>query len=182
MISGQLALTLKILALPSALIGTSVAQVYFQKLAVAKNDGISFADIVQPAFIGLLGIGICFCLAVILLAPPLFPIIFGSDWAISGQYAKILAPALALRFIISPLSSAFAALNRIELAAIWRVVAAIVTTVSLFVSSYYNNPITSLMFLTISDIIIYSLYLYWIFKISNSSLKGSFLYLFNRIK
>jgi O-antigen/teichoic acid export membrane protein len=179
--SGQLALTLKILAIPSALIGASVSQVYFQKLAAAKNEGLKLSAIVEPTFIGLLGIGISFCLAVVFLAPPLFPIIFGSNWVVSGKFAKILAPALALRFIVSPLSSAFAVLNRLELIAIWKVIAATCTAAALLISTYFNNPNTSVLFLMINDLLIYSLYLALIFKISNSSIIHSITYSYKEI-
>ncbi len=179
--SGQLALTLRILAIPATLIGASVSQVYYQKMAAAKNEDTNLSTIVEPTFIGLLGISICFCLVVVFFAPPLFPIVFGSNWVVAGKFAKILAPALALRFIVSPLSSAFAVLNRLELLAIWKVIAAICTAVALLIGTYFNNPNTSILFLMINDLLIYSLYLALIFKISNSSIIRSITYAYKEI-
>lgn len=183
-VSGQLALTLNILAIPSALIGASVSQVYFQRLATSQNEGMNPSTVVEPTFIGLLGIGVCFCLLVLLLAPPLFPIVFGSSWVIAGQYARILAPAISLRFIVSPLSSVFAVLNRLELIAMWKVTSIVFTVGSLALSIKFNNPSTSLFFLMVNDLLIYSFYLTLIFKISNSSIlhsvKYSYVKLFTR--
>lgn len=35
----------------------------------------------------------------------IFTIVFGSDWVVAGEYAKILMPLFAARFIVSPLTS-----------------------------------------------------------------------------
>ena len=175
-ISGQLALTLKILAIPSALIGVSVSQVYYQRLTLAIREGEGASSIVEHTFAGLLGISICFCLLVVLVAPPLFPTVFGSSWVMAGQYARLLAPSICLRFVVSPLSSAFAAFNRLDLIALWKVIAVVITAGSLVLSIQFCNPTISVVFFTISDIALYCMYLIMIFKISKANITRSLTY------
>jgi len=171
--TGQLSLTLSMLAIPSALIGTSVSQVYYQKLAATKNESLKLSTIIEETLAGLLIISICFCLIVVLLAPQLFPIIFGSSWILAGQFALILAPSISLRFAVSPLSTVFAVLDRLEVVAFWKVTAAIITFSFLAVSIYFNSAIISILFLSINDLLLYSFYLFLIFKVSNSKLSNS---------
>lgn len=173
-ISGQYSLAIRLLYLPSSLIGTAVAQVYFQKLAEEYNQTGNISIIVKNTFKSLLIIAVPFCFVIMLLGPWIFTFFFGSNWTISGIYSRILAPSMALRFVVSPLSRVFGALNRQEISAIWQVIALAVTAASLGISIILKNALFSVLFLTISDLMIYSLYLFFIFRVSGVELKNVF--------
>jgi O-antigen/teichoic acid export membrane protein len=104
-------------------------------------------------------------------APSLFELIFGAEWRVAGVYAQIISPAMAIRFVASPLSIVFSALNRQELSTIWKVIAVVTTPVFLFTSLSFDSPLYSIIFLSINDILLYLLYLIMIFKVSGVCVK-----------
>ena len=60
-------------------------------------------------------------------APSLVSWIFGDEWELAGIYLQILMPALALRFVVSTLSTTLSATGHNRLGAIWKVTAFVVT-------------------------------------------------------
>lgn len=164
-IVGFYSLGMRILQVPLSLIGMSISQVFFQRIAEEYNRGGMIQPLVQKTFkrLFLLSLPV---LCVMLLAPPLFELLFGVEWRIAGVYVQILSPALAIKFVASPLSVVFGVLNRQELATIWKVFSLISTSVFLFASLIFSDPFYSMVFLSINDVFLYLLYLIMIFKVS----------------
>ncbi len=173
-ITGQYSLGVRLLSLPASLIGAAVAQVYFQKIAVEYNRTGSIAAIVQQTCKALLMIAGPFCLIIMLLGPWLFTFFFGSNWTTAGEFSRILAPDIALRFVASPLSIVFGAVNRQEISALWQLIALVITSASLGLSLTMHDAYRSISFLMVSDLLLYSLYLFLIFRVSGAELKNIF--------
>jgi lipopolysaccharide exporter len=171
-ITGQYALGVRLLLLPGALIGAAVAQVYFQKIAEDYNQSGSIAATVEKTCKALLMIAVPFCLAIMLLGPWLFTFFFGSNWTTAGEFARILAPDIALRFVASPLSIVFGVINRQEISALWQMTALAVTAASLGISLTVYDAYHSIAFLMGSDLLIYALYLVLIFRVSGAEFKN----------
>lgn len=169
-ITGYYSLGMRMIQLPVSLIGVSISQVFHQKIASAQAATGEISYYVEQIFQKLVLIVIPF-LGVMLSAPFWFKIVFGPQWTVAGQYAMILAPGVALRFTVSPISVVFGVRNRQELAAAWKVISMVSTAFFLGISLLFADPEYSLFFLVINDIFIYSLYLYLIFKISGASIK-----------
>lgn len=104
---GHFALAQRMANLPLTLIATSIGDVFRQEAsAVYARDGnclrlfdrtlLRLFCLAAPAFI-----------AALWLSPAVFNLVFGAEWRESGGFVQILAPALTLRFISSPLSSMF---------------------------------------------------------------------------
>jgi O-antigen/teichoic acid export membrane protein len=55
-------------------------------------------------------------------APELFSFVFGEKWLVAGQFAQIMIPAIALRFIVSTLSSTLGATKNNKIGAIWKII------------------------------------------------------------
>lgn len=102
---GQFGLAWRLLQAPLALINGALAQVFFQRLSVTQRGDMSRvvrASIGRSALIGVLPFGLIY-----FLAPPLFPVILGNQWAQAGQIAALLVPWLYLNLITSPISTVF---------------------------------------------------------------------------
>lgn len=115
--AGWFALAQRVLGIPLALLGASVAQVYLAetaKLAGAAPRRLPevFGSTVRSmAIIGLPLV----CLAA-LLSVWLFPVVFGNAWATAGLYMRILAPMFLLQFIAGPTGGTLDVLERQDLA------------------------------------------------------------------
>lgn len=102
-IVGSFSMAQQVLALPSAVIGTAIGQVFIQRCSQAKHDGnieVLYLKTLKLLFIT----GVGPILLISMLAPVLFPIILGSKWAEAGKFAMMMSPWVALNFIYSPLS------------------------------------------------------------------------------
>jgi len=103
-ILGLYSFTLRILKAPSGLIGSSVAQVFFQKAAQISNSGESLDKITKKIIVRLALIALPLFLILAFFAPLLFEFIFGAKWKEAGIYTQILSPWLFFIFISSPIS------------------------------------------------------------------------------
>ncbi len=169
-IVGFYSLGIRLLQMPLSAIGASVSQVFFQRIAEEYNRTGTIHHLVEKAFkrLALISLPI---LCIMFFAPSLFELIFGAEWRVAGVYAQIISPAMAIRFVASPLSIVFSALNRQELSTIWKVIAVVTTPVFLFTSLSFDSPLYSIIFLSINDILLYLLYLIMIFKVSGVCVK-----------
>lgn len=103
--AGWLAFTQRILAMPVTIVGQAIAQVYLSELARTTRTGGEqqlrlFTMVSRRLFL----VGMAVIVVLLSSAPTLFPLVFGDEWAVSGDMAQALAPALGLQLLASPLS------------------------------------------------------------------------------
>ncbi len=169
-IVGFFSLGMRLFQIPLSIIGASVSQVFFQRIADEYNKTGAINHIVEKTFkrLALFSVPL---LLIMLFAPPLFELAFGAEWRTAGVYVQIISPALAIRFVVSPLSIMFGALNRQGISTVWKIIAFISTLTFLFVSLWFNDPLYSVVFLSINDTFLYLFYLMIIFKVSGVCIK-----------
>jgi O-antigen/teichoic acid export membrane protein len=92
------------LGAPSAIIGSSIGQVYLQqaseeKIITGKVDKAFMSTLKKLILLSML-----FFLPLFFVVEDLFAVMFGESWREAGIYAKILIPYFAVNFIVSALS------------------------------------------------------------------------------
>ncbi|MFM2663178.1 oligosaccharide flippase family protein [Vibrio chagasii] len=103
-LTGQLGLAIMVLSLPVGLIGQAVAKAFYAEIAtVGKNDVVKIKNLTTSVQKRLFLVGIPAVVLMFFTVKPLFVIVFGSEWAIAGQYAAMLAPFILFQFTSSPL-------------------------------------------------------------------------------
>ena len=119
---GWFALTTRVIGAPLALIGSCVGQVYYQWITEAahRDDDLRYY-VIQIAKYLLLLVSIP-VLAAVLFSPVLFRYVFGAQWGTAGEYARILIFPLAIKFIVSPLTTIMWASGNIRLGSVWKIV------------------------------------------------------------
>ncbi|MEN4904779.1 oligosaccharide flippase family protein [Luteimonas sp. TWI1416] len=101
--AGHLLLAMQVLAIPAALIGQAVGQVFLSHASehYRKNELAFFT----ARMVGhLIAAGIAPVAMIALLAPLTFQLIFGSGWERSGDLVAWMAPWFFMQFITSPVS------------------------------------------------------------------------------
>jgi O-antigen/teichoic acid export membrane protein len=111
---GFYALVYRVLATPSTVIGSAIAQVYFERASVEKKQSGSTRNSFRNTFKRLLQIGIPVFLILFLFARYLFTFVFGSQWADAGLYAQILLPFFLVRFISAALSTTMTVFEKLK--------------------------------------------------------------------
>lgn len=145
---GQLFLTFKVLLLPATMIGTSLSDVIYQRFSELKNSGVNNKELtgkLKKIIILEIIVFAPFCFVLFVFAPEIFNYIFGEEWWHAGVYASILAPAILIQLVSSPLTKLLLVYNRNELFLRWEVMRLIVMYSPILILDYLDSSETSII-------------------------------------
>jgi len=163
-ITGQYDLTVKILSVPLALISLAISQVLIQKISELKNNQKKVFPTIKKTFIGLSGLSVIGILVFYFFGKNIFTYAFGEEWKLAGELSEILVFTYGVRFIVSPLTSTFIALEKVKISSIWQVFYFII-----ILSFYLLDKIdlsTFILYYVLIDILAYLIYAIMIIKIA----------------
>jgi O-antigen/teichoic acid export membrane protein len=133
---GFYTLAKRTLGVPSVVIGKSISQVYFQKMSSTKNTRGNTLKVFNSTLKKLILISIPLFALLFFVVEPIFTIVYGKDWSIAGEYAKLLIPLIAIRFVSSSLSSTVSIFEKQHISLIINFIL-IISVCSVFAYSYY---------------------------------------------
>lgn len=162
-IAGYFYLTQKILGLPITFVASAISDVFRQSATKEYQEFGNAKKIYISTFKKLFILSFFPSLILYFYAVELFVFVFGEHWAIAGEYAKILAPMLFLRFISSPLSFMLYIGEKQNINLLGNFLFLVLTLLSFYLSSSANETV---ILLSVSYSIIYILYLYISSKIA----------------
>lgn len=161
--AGFFALTRQIIVGPLSLISSSVSQVLFQHAVEKKNQGLPLFEEVTRIMWRMAMVAFVFVMVTITIAPDFFALVFGEKWRVAGEYARILACAYAIRFVVSPLSVIFIALERVKVSSLWQILY-FLTLLPLFWFGHVS--IRKFLFIYAGlEIVVYLIYMVMILKV-----------------
>jgi len=111
-ILGFYALSMRVLQVPVAIIGSALGQVLYQKFSSIHNNNESLYPYVKKIVIRLILVALPLFVGLYFIAQDLFVFVFGENWRVAGEYSQILVPYLFMNFLISPISSIPLVLNK----------------------------------------------------------------------
>jgi len=123
--AGFLMLALRVMGLPMALIGNSVAQVFLVEAPIRMRAG-ALPTFTQRAMLTLFKAGAPPLIIVGVISPWVFPVVFGQEWARAGVIVAWLTPMCILQFVASPVSMILHVTGRVIWAMWLQIVGAIV--------------------------------------------------------
>lgn len=118
--AGYYFFSLRLVVLPLTLVGSSINEIFYQKVIEKKNNKQQLKGFVLNNFLFLFLMGSIFLIAVFLFSQKLIPFFFGSHWQPSILVCKILAVSMFVKLIVSPLTMSFIALDNIRTSAMWQ--------------------------------------------------------------
>jgi len=102
--AGYLALAMQVMAIPMALVGQSVAQVFIVEAPERMRAG-TLSAFTRRTSLTLFKMGLVVLIPVGLLAPMVFPFVFGVEWGRAGEIVLWMTPWYILQFTASPVST-----------------------------------------------------------------------------
>jgi len=165
---GFLGLVLKMLSAPTALISRSTGQVFFQRVSehAKVSPELLMSDVYRVA-LKLSVISIVIFSPILFFGPEIFSILFGKEWMQAGNYAQILVFAIAIKFVVSPISTVFLAIDKITTSSVWQLSYFLITFSVLFVAIHFDIK-TFLWIYVANEIVMYIFY----FILINFSVKS----------
>lgn len=114
-VAGNYSLAARVIALPMAVVGQAVAQVFLgEASALARSAKAGLWPLMRGGTVKLLPL-VVIVLGAGALSPRVFGVIFGTTWAEAGEYAALLALAAAAQLAVAPVSAVVFLVERQEL-------------------------------------------------------------------
>jgi O-antigen/teichoic acid export membrane protein len=95
----------RMLRLPLILVGMSIGQVFFQRVAERVNNKLVVLPDIRKSILMLSLLSIVPFGVIFFFGDDLFAYVFSEAWRQSGEFAEILTPWFMVNFIVSPLTS-----------------------------------------------------------------------------
>lgn len=151
-VGGQFSLANRMISLPLSFVSSAVQDI-FRQSASAENaaNGNCKKSFINILKIGIVIGGIVF-LACITFVPSLFVFVFGNKWAEAGDYVRVLAILITVRFFAGPLSYTFYIKMKQRLDFLWQIGLFIFTIFTLYFGYYgfgIENPVRLLLFYSV---------------------------------
>lgn len=169
-IVGYFSMGNRILRMPLMLIGTSLSQVFFQRVSVARRDG-TLPDLVYSLFARMVTLGLFPFVLLTFVGEEMYIIIFGAQWAQAGVYTEVLSIWTFFVFINAPISILFTALEKQEASLLFNAALFITRFLSLYAGIQIGDAYLTLFLYSITGVVMYALYSFWIIKVADVSLK-----------
>jgi len=153
-VAGYYALGFRVLQMPMSLIGSAVAQVFFQRAAEARSQG-TVGHLTETIFRRLVLISLFPMLTLAIVGRDLYIVVFGSRWAEAGHYTQILSVWALFWFISSPLQDLTSALEKQRFTAVWNLGLLITRVLSLVVGGLLGDVYLTLILFSATGILMY---------------------------
>jgi O-antigen/teichoic acid export membrane protein len=153
-IVGYYSLGMMMVTLPMSLIGGSIAQVFFQRAAIAQHEG-SLSHIFEDAYSFLIKISLFPLLLLTFIGQDLFILIFGPSWGVAGFYIQILSVWAVFFFVSSPISAILSIAGKQKTGLVLSTINLITRFVSISLGGILGNATLSIVFFSLSGVVMY---------------------------
>lgn len=176
-IVGHFSLVFRVLSIPTRLFSEILSKLLLKKVSNISNSIIdcgSTVSLILKTTVYLIFFISPIVVVLQIWGEEMFAFVFGSDWKVAGSYASILVYAVAIRFIVSPLSSVLSLKRHMFKGFCWQVLYFITLTSTLLWAS--NKAFEEfLFFFVVHEIFLYLIYFIFIlfasYKIDKKILK-----------
>ncbi len=167
-IVGFYALGAAVVMMPLKIIGSAVAQVFYQKASEEKNRG-DVQEVVINTYKRLVASGLFPLLMLCIIGQDLFVVAFGHNWSEAGIYTQILAPWAFFTFVASPMSTLFLVFERQHFALLMHSAIFITRFLSLFIGCILGNVYIALGLFSLTGVLVYGGLAYWNMRLAGIS-------------
>lgn len=155
---GALALMMRVLGAPVGMVADAVGlQVEGQLGALARARRGGLAAGLRRTLLPLAALGAVALVGTVVLAPSVFPVVFGAEWAGAGVAAVVLAPAFATQVVVSPLSRLLPLLEQQGTQLVWDASRMVATVGAMVVGSLLSpgDPMASVVAWSAASVVSY---------------------------
>lgn len=182
-IVGWYSLSNRVLNMPISVLGNTVAQVFFQTSSNLKHtDEVKLGELTYKSYKNLLWIGLIPISVLFAFGDVIFSFVFGQEWVIAGEYARLLSVWLLLVFISSPLSLLFTVMEKEDKAFLFNIGIFISRIISLLVGAViFKDAFITVLLFAVSGVVFWLWHCVYILKMVKISYKISLIYTISTI-
>ncbi len=160
---GWFSITVRVLQLPSTLVGSAVAQVFYAR--ISREDRSDVAATTSAVFRALVALGAGPMVLLAVGGQQLFTLVFGEAWAEAGTYAQWLAPWLLLVFVTSPLSTLVFVRERQRAELVFQAFLLAARTATLVAGWALGSATLAIVMFGVGSAVLWAGYMLWLLRI-----------------
>lgn len=160
--AGYLLLALRVMAAPMGLVGGAIAQVYLSGAPAQKREG-TLGAFTSSVISGLIRTGVGPLVLFGIVAPSIFPVVFGSEWLRAGELISWMTPWFVMQFVSSPVSMALHVTNNQALA-LYLQLFGLFLRIGFVLLAFYFLPEATVEAYAASGFVFYSVYLFLVLR------------------
>ncbi len=152
--AGFYGLANRVIKTPMGILQSSVGEVLFQETSdmYKKREEIKF--FIKKMYVRLFKIAIAPFIILLIGAPFLFRIVFGSEWVIAGHFSQLIIPWLFLAFLNSPVSKIVTILNKQKEMLYYNIVVIVLRVVAMYIGYIiFNNVMYAIALFSFAGLI-----------------------------
>ena len=170
-IVGLYALTYRVLTGPALLFGHAVGQSFYAHAARLHSPD-ERAQLVGAVAAAMVAFGMPLFVWLALVGPELFGLVFGQPWAPAGEFARYMAPWLALNLVSSTISQYVLVVNRQSTAFRFAAYESVLRAVVLGIGAMSRSPVVLIALFSAAGALISAVYVLWVFRLARVNLLG----------
>jgi O-antigen/teichoic acid export membrane protein len=165
---GLFAVMNRYLRAPLALISSTVSQLYYREASTLKNQHLSIKNLFNKSQGMIAVVLIPVSLVIVFFGPQLFTWYLGSQWTASGNYARIMLPAVLMNFLCSTVSSTPILFEKQKTAYLFSVVGYVFSLSSIVIGAYLKLDFSAMLWIYSIVLTLYylSLFIWYRYLIS----------------
>ncbi|MEO8446695.1 MAG: oligosaccharide flippase family protein [bacterium] len=151
-VTGAYSFSLRILTLPTVLIGAAIGQVFYQKISEAHSNNEKITSSIYKTWKVLFLLGIVPAIIIFFFGEQLFSIVFGSKWIQAGEISRYVCILTLVNFVSSPTSSAMIVLKKQKIVLIVNVITFVYRPLAILWGYYTDNFLNGIILFVILEI------------------------------
>jgi O-antigen/teichoic acid export membrane protein len=156
--TGAFSMAQRVLLAPVNILSNALQEAFKRELRQGMTTGQA-ANVYARTFRVLLVLAVPFALLGVAAAPTMFRLALGPGWARAGEYAAILTPMFAAKFLSSPLSYVLIAYERLKLDSTLHVGWIVCTTSAFVVCGAFSNDLVAIATYSVLNTAVYVTYI-----------------------
>jgi len=153
-VAGHYLLVMRVLAMPTSLVGQAVGQVFYGNCREALISGSLGRDTKHIALI-LFSLIMLPAILIFFWGSDLFPLIFGNHWQVAGTYAKWMILGSAAQFVYAPISMVLMSTNGQRLNLCINIFLLLGKVVGVLFGYHLDRPLVTIIIFSITGMLIY---------------------------
>lgn len=159
---GYYSLANRFLFVPSILIGGAIGEVFRVEFSKNLNSGGDNLEFFKKTLQKMAILGILIFIPLYFIAPLLFEVFLGSQYAMSGQFASYLSIGIMGIFLIQPFQFVFIALNRMKVLIVFQIVFAVIPVVAVITGDWLVSIFTTFKIYSMLCIVISGFFMFFV--------------------
>ncbi len=169
---GEVSKSIRILLIPLTVISTSVAQVFYQKASKEFAEGIDISVNLKKIVKSMVLFSTPGLILFMFISPWLFGFVLGKQWIVAGEYARILALWIFVKFVTGPVTVIPMIINKQRKYFVLNLMGNLILILSIVIPGTLHLGVSGI--LTVFSVIqvFFLIFLYfWVLSIYNSTFK-----------